>query len=101
MVTAVPTTPKRGRPRRLAGEPLRRVVVYLGAESEFPRLVAAAQMNGTTLSDFLRDAANDAAEECGAPPIFLERRRHARRAVELPIIIDRRQSRRREEDTDA
>jgi hypothetical protein len=73
-------------------------VLYLGAESEFPKLVAAAQLNNQTLSEFMRDAANDAAEECGAPAIFIERRRGDRRQQAVPCAHNRRAGDRRESD---
>jgi hypothetical protein len=99
----VPATPdpvpsgRRGRPARLPGEANRRIVVYLGADSEFPKLLAAAQLNNQTVSEFMRDAANAAAEECGAPAIFTERRAADRRAQTVRVRHDRRHGDRREE----
>ena len=73
-------------------------MLYLGAESEFPKLLAAAQLNNQTVSEFMRDAANDAAEECGAAAIFTERRTGDRRTQEVPVRHERRRRDRREED---
>lgn len=89
--------PRGRRPRLPDGERLRRVVVYVGADTEFPRLLAAAQLNQQSVSEYLRDAGNDAAEDCGAPAIFVERRTAERRTRRQVVPVDRRRAPRREE----
>jgi hypothetical protein len=63
----------RGRERRVPGEPQLRVYVYLSS-SELARLRQVASRNGQAISEFLRLAGNDAAEECGEAVIFVDRR---------------------------
>lgn len=84
----------RGRKRRVPTERTIRVKVCL-AESEFVRLKAAVALNLTTISEFLRDAANSAAEESGAEQPFLERRQGDRRRQPVPVGTERRRQDRR------
>ena len=91
----VASEPHRGRERRVPGERTVRVKVSL-AESELQRLRAVAQLNLTTVSEFLRDAANAAAEESGAEAPFVERRAgHDRRQLQVPAVEERRRKDRR------
>jgi len=79
----------RGRGRRVPGEPIHRIKVSF-AVSEFELLKAVAALNFVTIAEFLRDAANDAAEECGAARPCVERRSRERRRQTQPRAVERR-----------
>lgn len=86
---------QRGRERRVPNEQTKRIKISF-SESELELLRVVAQLNLVTIAEFVRDAVNDAAEECGATPPCFERRRGERRGqAERPPLERRRAERRR------
>ena len=85
----------RGRERRVPGEATKRIKISF-SESEIELLKIVVHLNQyASIAEFVRDAVNGAADDCGAKRPCVERRARERRRQAADVDADRRRTDRR------